>query len=314
MIHISGSLAFDRIMTFPGLFEEHILPEKLHFLNVAFLIDRIEEKHGGTAGNIAYTLSLLGEPSTLYTCVGRDFADYGEKLKSLGIRLDGVKTLPDGFTACAYITTDKADNQITGFAPSAMSTPVFPEIKPAVSKGDWALIGPGNSDDMIALAAYYRENGTKYIFDPGQQTTALSGEQLASGLTGAEILIGNDYEIELIQKATGLTRADILDRVGTLITTYGAKGSSLERKGVAPYPIPAVKPDTVADPTGAGDSFRSGLLKGLHAGMGVEISARFGAVASSFCVEKYGTQVHAFTADEFRLRFEAAFGPMPLLK
>ena len=313
MIHLSGSLAFDRIMTFPGHFEDHILPEKLHFLNVCFPIDHVEEKRGGTAGNIAYTLSLLNEPSAIYTSVGKDFAEYGRELEALGISLEGVKAVDD-FTACAYITSDQAGNQITGFSPAAMKVPAFPDKKPAVKEGDWALIGPGNVDDMVNLAAFYRENGVKYIFDPGQQITSMTGEQLASGFTGATVLIGNDYEIELIGKMTGLDRDALLDRVEFLIVTYGSKGSTILAKGVKPYDVPAVKPDVVSDPTGAGDSYRSGLLKGLHAGMRIPFAARLGAVSSSFCVEKYGTQLHTFDAETFRQRYEAAFGPMPVIK
>lgn len=313
MIHLSGSLAFDRIMTFPGHFEDHILPEKLHFLNVCFPIDHVEEKRGGTAGNIAYTLSLLNEPSVIYTSVGKDFAEYGRELEALGISLEGVKTVDD-FTACAYITSDQAGNQITGFSPAAMKVPAFLDKKPAVKEGDWALIGPGNVDDMVNLAAFYRENGVKYIFDPGQQITSMTGEQLASGFTGATVLIGNDYEIELIGKMTGLDRDALLDRVEFLIVTYGSKGSTILSKGVKPYDVPAVKPDVVSDPTGAGDSYRSGLLKGLHAGMRIPFAARLGAVSSSFCVEKYGTQLHTFDAETFRQRYEAAFGPMPVIK
>ncbi|MBR3881577.1 MAG: carbohydrate kinase family protein [Mailhella sp.] len=314
MIHLSGSLAFDRIMTFPGRFEDHILPEKLHFLNVCFPIDHVEEKRGGTAGNIAYTLALLNEPSTIYTSVGKDFSAYGRELMALGISLDGVNTVESDFTACAYITSDQAGNQITGFSPAAMKVPAFPGKTPAVKEGDWALIGPGNVDDMMNLAAFYRENGVKYIFDPGQQITSMTGDQLVSGLTGATVLIGNDYEIELIGKMTGLDRDALLDRVEFLIVTYGSKGSTILHKGVNPYEVPAVKPEVVSDPTGAGDSYRSGLLKGLHSGMGIPFAARLGAVASSFCVEKYGTQLHSFNAETFRVRYETTFGPMPVLK
>ena len=314
MIHLSGSLAFDRIMTFPGHFEDHILPEKLHFLNVCFPIDRVEVKRGGTAGNIAYTLALLNEPSVIYTSVGKDFAEYGQELEALGISLEGVNTVGDDFTACAYITSDQAGNQITGFSPAAMKVPAFPGKTPAVKEGDWALIGPGNMDDMVNLAAFYRENGVKYIFDPGQQITSMTGEQLVAGFTGATVLIGNDYEIELIGKMTGLDREALLDRVEYLIVTYGSKGSCILHKGTKPYDVPAVTPEAVSDPTGAGDSYRSGLLKGLHAGMGIAFAARLGAVSSSFCVEQYGTQLHSFDAESFRARYESAFGPMPVLK
>ena len=313
MIHLSGSLAFDRIMTFPGHFEDHILPEKLHFLNVCFPIDHVEEKYGGTAGNIAYTLSLLKEKAAIYTSVGRDFEEYARKLEDLGVNMNGVRVIQDNFTACAYITTDQAGNQITGFSPAAMNIPAFPEKTPVLGEGDWALIGPGNVSDMVNLAAFYREHHTHYIFDPGQQITSMTPEQLVSGLTGADILVGNDYEIELIGKMTGLDHDALLERVQHLIITFGSKGSTVIHKDRRTHDIPAVTPSKVADPTGAGDSYRAGLLKGLHAGMGVTFSARLGAVASSFCVEEYGTQLHSFDVDSFRARYEAAFGPMPVL-
>ncbi len=313
MIHLSGSLAFDRIMTFPGHFEDHILPEKLHVLNVCFPIDHIVEKHGGTAGNIAYTLSLLKEPSAIYTAVGRDFEEYARHLKDLGVDIHGIHMEHDAFTACAYITTDQAGNQITGFSPAAMNIPVFPKKSPTLNKGDWALIGPGNVDDMVNLAAFYREHRAHYIFDPGQQITSMNAGQLLSGLTGADILIGNDYEIDLIGKITGLDRNALLERVQYMIVTFGSKGSTVMHNDGRSRDIPSVTPAKVSDPTGAGDSYRAGMLKGLHAGMGVTFSARLGAVTSSFCVEKYGTQLHTFDAESLRARYEAAFGPMPIL-
>ncbi len=313
MIHLSGSLAFDRIMTFPGHFEDHILPEKLHFLNVSFPIDRLEEKMGGTAGNIAYSLALLNERSAIYSAVGKDFAEYGRRLASMGIDLDGVKIDDNDFTACCYIMTDKSSNQINAFSSSAMKTPAFPDKTPAVTKGDWGLVAPGNVDDMVNLPAFYRERGIPYIFDPGQQITVLGGDQLASGLTGAHILIGNDYEIERIEKLTGLSRDALLDRVEFLIVTFGGKGSVILHKGARPYEIPAVPVENVSDPTGAGDAYRAGLLKGLHSGMGIAFSARLGTVTASFCVEQYGTQLHSFTPEEFQARYEASFGPMPVL-
>ena len=314
MIHISGSLAFDRIMTFPGHFEDHILPEKLHFLNVSFPIDRLEEKMGGTAGNIAYTLALLGERSAIYGTVGKDFSEYAGRLSRMGIDLGGVKVDEGDFTACCYIMTDRSSNQINAFSPSAMKSPVFPEKTPALAEGDWGLVAPGNVDDMVNFPAFYREQGIPYIFDPGQQITVLGKEQLISGLTGAYVLIGNDYEIERIEKLTGLNRDALLERVEFLIVTFGGKGSVILHKGARPYDVPAVPLEQISDPTGAGDAYRAGLLKGLHNGMGIAFSARLGTVAASFCVEQYGTQLHNFTPEEFQTRYEASFGPMPVLK
>lgn len=314
-IHLSGSLAFDRIMTFPGHFEEHLLPEKLHILNVCFLIDRIEEKRGGTAGNIAYNLSMFGEKPRIYSSVGKDFSSYGKALKALGINLDGVRHLEENFTACAYITSDKKGNQITGFSPAAMNTPCDPAYQPKPVSGDWAVVGPGNVEDMVALSELYRASKTPYIFDPGQQVPALGPDALVSGLTGAFILVGNDYEIELISKMTGLDKAALLQRVDWLITTLGGEGSEIMcKEWERPRHAGAVKLTQVADPTGAGDAYRAGLVKGLHSGLDVEASAELGAVSASFCVEKYGTQEHTFTLQSFSERFEQTFGVMPQIR
>lgn len=189
-IHLSGSLAYDRIMTFPGRFEEHILPEKLHILNVCFLIDRIEEKRGGTAGNIAFNLALLKERPRICASVGKDFEEYARALEGMGLPLDGIRRLAQNFTACAYITTDQQGNQITGFSPAAMNTPCDPAFRPDVKPGDWAVVAPGNVDDMLDLPELYRSHGIPYIYDPGQQVPALGAERLVSGFTGAEALIG----------------------------------------------------------------------------------------------------------------------------
>lgn len=313
-IHLSGSLAFDRIMTFPGHFEEHLLPEKLHILNVCFLIDRIEEKRGGTAGNIAYNLSLLGERPCIYSSVGKDFASYGKALKALGIQLDGVRHLDENFTACAYITTDQKGNQITGFSPSAMNTPCDPAYHPKPVSGDWAVVGPGNVQDMVDLPALYRTTKTPFIFDPGQQIPALGPDALLAGLSGAFILIGNDYEIELICKMTGLNKAQLMQRVDWLITTLGDAGSEIMCKDWdKSRHVGAVTLLQMVDPTGAGDAYRAGLVKGLHNGLDVESAAELGTVSASFCIEKYGTQEHSFTFQSYCQRFEQTFGVKPAL-
>ncbi len=313
-IHLSGSVAYDRIMTFPGQFEDHLLPEKLHILNVCFLIDRIEEKRGGTAGNIAYNLALMKEKPCIYASVGKDFSGYDKALEALGISLAGIRRLEENSTACAYITTDKKGNQITGFSPAAMNTPCDPAFYPRPAAGDWALVGPGNVEDMQALPALYRSKKTPYIFDPGQQVPALTPQALLEGFSGAAALIGNDYEIELIGKMTGLTKPEMMERVDYLITTFGDAGSEVARKDWdKPRHIAAVAVPHVADPTGAGDAYRAGMLKALHAGLDMETAAELGAVCASFCIEKYGTQEHTFTKESFAKRYETAYGPLPAL-
>lgn len=305
-IYISGSIAYDRIMNFPGKFSDHILPDKIHILNVCFLIDRLEEKRGGTAGNIAYTLSLLGEKPMVLCAVGKDFDRYEEAMKKAGLPLDGVKKCDDLFTAGAYITTDQNDNQITGFNPGAMVNRCgyqFPVLDPVK---DIALISPGNKDDMIELPRAYRAAGVKYIFDPGQQIPVFSAEEMLECITGAYMLVTNDYELEMIMKNTGCTKEQLLEKCSYIITTLGEKGSRIDNG--APVEVGIAKAEKVQDPTGAGDAFRAGLIKGLLEGKSIEDAARMGAVCSSFCIEHYGTQEHAFTMSDFNARYAVAFG------
>lgn len=308
-IYISGSLAFDRIMNFPDKFSNHILPDKIHILNVCFLVDGMDERFGGTGGNIAYNLALLGEKPILLSQVGKDFASYDEWLQKHGISVEGIRTVDTEFTAGAYITTDQSDNQITGFNPGAMKYPSKYDMKKLNGSEAIGIISPGNLNDMMDHPNYYRDNDIPFIFDPGQQIPAFSGEQLAAAFDGAEILITNDYELEMILKATGLTKEDVLDKVTYLITTLGDKGSLVNCKGEETHvdPVPVSE---VLDPTGAGDAYRSGLLKGLSMGKTVAEAGKLGSVCAAYAVEKKGTQEHTFTYDEFKARYETSFGPM----
>ncbi len=308
-IYISGSLAFDRIMTFPDKFANHILPDKIHILNVCFLVDGLDERFGGTGGNIAYNLALLGEKPILLSQVGKDFSSYDTWLQKHGIAVEGIRTVDQEFTAGAYITTDKSDNQITGFNPGAMKYPSQYDMTTIDPSEGLGIISPGNLSDMMDHPRYYRENGIPYIFDPGQQIPAFSGEQLLEAFDGAEIFITNDYELEMTMNATGMSKDDILDRVAYLITTLADQGSVVNCKGEETK-IPAVPVSVVADPTGAGDAYRSGLLKGLAMGKTVVEAAKLGSTCAAYAVECKGTQEHSFTLEEFTKRFEASFGLM----
>jgi len=230
-IYVSGSLAFDRIMTFPDKFSNHILPDKLHILNVCFLVDGLDEKFGGTGGNIVYNLALLGESPILLSQVGKDFSSYDAWLHKHGISVEGIRTIDHEFTAGAYITTDKSDNQITGFNPGAMKYPCQYDMNSLDQKEALGIISPGNLSDMIDHSRFYRDNNIPFIFDPGQQIPAFSGEQLIEAFEGAKILITNDYELEMILKATGLTKDEVIDKVAYLITTLGENGSVINCKG-----------------------------------------------------------------------------------
>lgn len=306
-IYVSGSLAFDRIMNFNDKFANHLLPDKLHILNVCFLVDGLTEKFGGTAGNIAYNLAMLGENAVVLSQVGKDFGTYDEWLQKHGISVEGIRTLDQEFTAGAYITTDQADNQITGFNLGAMKYPCKYDMSLIDSSEALGIIAPGNLDDMMEHPKYYRENGIPFIFDPGQQIPAFTGEQLKDSFKGAEILITNDYELEMIMNSTGMSKDEILDSVTYLITTLGEEGSVVNFKGEESR-IPSVPAGEVVDPTGAGDAFRSGLLKGLSMGKTVAEAAKVGSTCATYAVEKRGTQEHEFTMDEFIARYETVFG------
>ena len=309
-IFVSGSLAFDRIMDFPGKFADHILPGKVHLLNVCFMVDGLTEKFGGTAGNIAYTLSLLEEKPTILATCGRDFERYRVRLDELGLSMDGVRPIDDELTAGAYITTDKTDNQITAFNPGAMKHPSNYDFNGLDPKQALAIVSPGSLDDMVEYPEFFRQKGVRFIYDPGQSIPALGPEGLKKGIQGAEVLISNDYELEMITQAVGWDKDAILERAGAIVTTLGEHGALVTTKDGL-FDIPAASPDRVCDPTGAGDSFRAGLLKGLSLGLDLTAACRFGSIAAVYSVEMYGTQEHSFTPAQFKARYFETFGEDP---
>ncbi len=308
-IYLSGSVAYDRIMNFPGRFTDSILPDQIHNLNVSFFIDRLDEKLGGNAGNIAYSLYLLGLPSIVVATVGKDFDKYHEVFADRGLSLEGISRLDTELTASAYITTDQTNNQITAFHAAAMMTPstyTFPNLNP---EKDLALIGPSNLTDMRAHPKLYKEKGVRYIYDPAQQLPVHTADDLRISIQGAFLLIGNDYEIQLIMNMTGMTRAELLGlTTHGIISTMGEKGSLVIDKNGAETHVAAVSVKEVKDPTGAGDAYRSGLLYGLSKGKGLAASAKIGATCSAYCIEHAGTQGHSYTHEEFVRRHTAAFG------
>jgi adenosine kinase len=307
-ILVSGSLAYDRIMDFPGKFADHILPDKIHVLNVCFTVNGLSEKFGGTAGNIAYSLALLGERPVILATAGKDFDRYETWLLKHQLPLQGIRRISDELTAGAYITTDKADNQITGFNPGTMKYPSLYKFDGVDHQRALAIVAPGNLEDMLTYASAYREKRIAYIFDPGQSITALSAHQMTEMLTGSSLLISNDYELEMVMRATGLEKARLMERTGGIITTLGENGS-LVCTGDQEVKIPAVSASTVLDPTGAGDAYRAGLIKGLVMGRSVQDAARMGAVCGSYAVECHGTQEHRFSQEEFWARYHANFDP-----
>jgi adenosine kinase len=310
-ILVSGSLAYDRIMDFPGKFSDHILPDKIHILNVCFAIEGLRENFGGTAGNIVYGLSLLGERPRLLASAGRDFAPYRTWLEGCGIPTANVREVEDELTAGAYITTDQSDNQITAFNSGAMRHPVAFETGSLNPSSTLAIIAPGNYRDMERLSREFKELGIFHIFDPGQSLPAWTGEQLLEMISGSTIYITNDYELELTLEKTGLGVPELCRITGTLVTTRGEMGSLVrwaDGGTLREVEIPAVPPREVKDPTGAGDAYRAGLLKGLvYDRRDVVHAARMGSAAASFAVEVYGTQTYRYGLEEFRARFRGTF-------
>ena len=304
---ICGSLAYDTIMVFSGRFKNEILPDKVHILNVAFLVPELRKEFGGTAGNIAYNLKMLGgEPLPMAT-VGKDFAQYEAWLDQHGISRTYVKTIPEAYTAQAYITTDLDDNQITAFHPGAMSLAHTQDVHEAIKAG--AKIGsvsPDGRDAMILHAAQFAEAGLPFIFDPGQGLPMFGGDDLKDFIDKATYVAVNDYESEMIMARTGWRLSEIADRVEALIVTRGGKGSHIYTKGKT-HEIPTASAHSLADPTGCGDAYRGGILHGLLNGMDWETTGRIASLIGAIKIERPGPQNHFASPEEFRARFKKEF-------
>jgi len=297
-IFVSGSLACDHIMDFSGHFKDHIMPDKIHMINLCFMVERMEKKFGGTAGNIAYALALFDEKPIILATLGSDYQTYLDWLKRVDISSEGIKIIEKEFTAAAFITTDQADNQITAFNPGAMKYPSdynFTRIKPQES---WGIVSPGNLEDMVKYPRAFKELRIKYIFDPGQSIPALSDEDILEGINGALILIVNDYELQMITDRTRLSVPGFLKLCDNVIVTKGEKGSIVYSRKKETK-IPAAKVEKLVDPTGAGDAYRGGLTKGLVEGKNIQEASVWGAILASYSVQFYGTQEYHFSREEF---------------
>jgi len=303
---ISGSLAYDVIMRFPGRFGEHILPERIHSLSVAFMVTELRREFGGCAGNIAYTLNLLGEKAIPVGAAGRDFAPYLEWLDENGIDRHHIRELGDVYTAQAFINTDDDGNQITAFHPGAMGR-AEEQTLPVDSGARIGIVAPDGRDAMIQHAEQFAAARIPFIFDPGQGLPMFEGEDLETFIGQADWLAMNDYEAGVFCEKTRLGLEEIAERVKALVITRGGHGSIVHVDGEE-LQIPAVEPNAVVDPTGCGDAYRAGLLYGLLNGFDWETTGRIGSLAGSIKVASRGTQNHRFTPDEFAARFEAAFG------
>jgi adenosine kinase len=293
-------------MVFPGHFEDHILPDKIHILNVSFLVDSLDRLRGGVAGNIAYNLALLKQPCRVVATVGTDFDSYRATLDAMGVDTSAIVTIEDELTASAFITTDRADNQITGFYPGAMARAGQLSMAPHLAGVRVGIISPTAPDAMRRHARELRDSGVAYMYDPGQQIVSLAPNALREGIEGADILVGNDYEFAMMTDKTGLSREDLIEIVPTVVVTYGELGSHIFNGGDK-FEIPAARPTAVVDPTGAGDGYRAGLVAGVEAGLPWETAGRIGALAATYVVEVKGTQSHAYELCAFAARFDETF-------
>lgn len=303
---ICGSFAFDNIMVFQDHFKNHILPDKIHILNVSFLVPEMRREFGGCAGNIAYNLKLLGGAALPMGTVGTDFDTYTAWLDACDIPTTHVTRIDDALTAQAFITTDLADNQITAFHPGAMNFAARNNINDAagVSIG---IIAPDGRDGMVEHAAQFASAGIPFIFDPGQGMPMFDGGDLKQFIGQATWVTVNDYESELMQDRTGMSTAEIAAQVQALIVTRGGEGSTIYREGTQ-IAIPSAAVDTVVDPTGCGDAYRAGLLYGLMNDLDWETTGRIASLCGAIKIESAGTQNHSFTRDAFAARYADAFG------
>jgi adenosine kinase len=306
---VTGSIAYDYLMSFPGKFTEHFLPEHMERVSLSFLVDTMDKRRGGCAPNIAYTLALLGERPHLMATAGQDFEEYRQWLEAAHIDTSLVRVVPDKFTASFFCSTDLHNNQIASFYTGAMAHAAELSFRTVKDCG-LVIIAPNDPSAMTQYAEECRTLGVRFIFDPGQQCARMSGSELKDGITGASVLICNDYEFELIRQKTGLSAEEIVAGSDALIITKGEKGSTILRTSGA-IDIPAVAPTREADPTGVGDAYRGGLLKGLMNGLDWESCGRLGSVAATYALEHLGGLSHAYTLDEFRKRYVQQFGPAP---
>jgi len=302
---ICGSIAYDTVMVFHGRFREHILPDRIHMLNVAFLVPSMKRNFGGCAGNIAYNLGLLGGRGAPMATVGHDFGPYRDWLRSAGVSLEHVRTLEAEYTAQAFITTDLDDNQITAFHPGAMSHSHLNRV-PADGGVTLGVVAPDGRDGMIEHARQFAAAGIPCLFDPGQGLPMFNGPELLEFIAQSAWIAVNDYEGQLLAERTGLGHADIAKRVRAMIVTKGAQGSVIHAGG-REIVIPAVPPEATTDPTGCGDAYRAGLIYGLLNGLDWETTGRVASLMGAIKVAHAGTQNHRFTMHEFRDRYRAAF-------
>lgn len=307
-IIVAGSIAFDHIMDFPGYFRDQIIPDRIDELNISFLVRSLRKVRGGTAPNIAYSLALTGQKPSILGTVGSDFEGYRRWLEENGVDTRLVRVKEDDYTASCFINTDLAGNQITGFYPGAMA--YDPEISMydiPMEDVSMVIIAPTEPAAMNRWCDELQKIGVPYLYDSGMQIPRLEPQELSKGIMGAKIVIFNEYEYEMMHRKTGLTVNDILDRAEIVVVTLGEKGSELW-SGNDHVKVPAARPQSVVDPTGAGDAYRAGLLKGYFEGADLKKMGRYASITSVYAVEHKGATEHKYTIDEFMARYTENFG------
>ncbi len=317
---VTGSVAFDYLMTFPGRFVEHLIPDRLSRLSVSFLVDEMRRVSGGCAPNIAYSMALLGETPLLFATAGHDASDYRDRLAREGVDVSGLLLLDDVFTASFFVSTDQDQNQIASFYTGAMARARDLSLETLDPRGiALVVISPNDPAAMARYTEECRRLEIPFLYDPSQQVARLSGQELRDGLAGAAILVVNDYEFGILARKTELSREELEDRIPVVVVTHGAQGSTIsvsgEREETARHAIPAALLERGAvDPTGVGDAFRAGLIRGFRIGAPWATAGRMGSVAAVFGLEAVGPQPARYTRQEFRERYVRNFGDEPLLE
>lgn len=306
-ILVSGALAYDHIMDFPGRFKDHIMPENIHILNVSFAVEKLQRSWGGTAGNIAYNMKLMGGNPIIVSAVGKDGDEYLNRLRKLDIKADYVRHDKEIMTASCYITTDIDDNQITAFynGPTILAGNV--KVKDIKEKLSLAIMSPIKKEVMLKQLEECKSLGIESVFDPGQQITSFSRNDLRKAINNSTFVFGNDYEIKLMEKCSGWSKKEILKKEKVLVTTLGKRGSLIEAEKGKKIDIKPCKVKIIKDPTGAGDAYRAGFFVGYEKGCELKTCGQMGSVTASFVIEAIGTQEHYFTIDDFIKRYEKAY-------
>lgn len=310
-IVVTGSIAYDYIMVFPGHFQDHIIPDKLHVLSVSFLVESMRRQRGGTGANIAYNLALLGERPVAMGTVGEDFGEYRVWLEEQGVDTNLIHTVSGDFTASCFINTDLRSNQITAFYPGAMAqahTLSFKDVNdPPI---DIVIIAPNDPEAMQKYAVECFELGIPYLYDPSMQAPRMTADELQAGFRGARVLTGNDYEFGMMAEKLGITEPELRALVPITVVTRGEQGSSIYVEGTE-YNIPPARPEAVVDPTGAGDAFRAGFVKGMLRGLPWEVVGRIANLSAVYAIEHAGTQQHHYSLADFITRYRANYGASP---